>query len=172
MSDLEPTVDFASLEPEDIANLGLDGAERAFEQDVADGLTNGDSICIVVGVDSDGHGTWTPWGSRLIGTDAASFLGNIDEETGKLATAIEIGADSVVAYKEYGDEIPEGARRYTGAVYYTAYVETKTRGWRTMHFVGAASGVQGHFDQAAVYRALTRMAAVWAQQQVALYGKP
>jgi hypothetical protein len=150
--------------------MGLDAAVAAFELDVQAGLTTNDSLAIVVGTVE--KGVWNDLQGRLIGPDALQFVGNINEGTGKLATALRYETDSVNAYAVHGGQIPEGPQRYVGAVYYVARVETVEHGWMTRIFAGAASGVQGHFDQATTYSALTRMAALWALKMQALHGKP
>jgi len=169
MADLKPQIDFASMSDVDIAQAGLTAAMSAFDDDVSRGYTNGDSLAIVVGVVDDGQ--WVELSRGLFGADAEAFLDNIDPVTGKLATTLNYSADSISAYLQLGDSIPEGPRRWTGAVYYVARVQTAQR-WMHRAFVGAASGVQGHYDMATVYTALTRMGACWALQMQALHGKP
>jgi len=169
VSSLEPRVDFGALDDAGIAERGLDAAEASFRRDVAAGVTNGNSLIITVGY-VEGR-RWHEGGRRGIGPDAEKFAANIDPETGKLATALEYCVDSIVAYGEYDTDIPDGPQRYTGAVYYVAHVKTERRGWMRRTFAGAASGVQGHFDQATVYGALLHMAALWALSMQAQYGK-
>jgi len=168
VSSLEPRVNFAVLGDTDIAEMGLDAAEASFRRDVSVGLTNGDSLIISVGYVEDGN--WYELGRRGFGPHAEEFAANVDPGTGKLATALEYGMDSVAAYNEYGNDVPEGPQRYTGGVYYLARVKTDRQGWVCRTFAGAASGVQGHFDQATVYAALTHMAAVWALSMQGKYG--
>jgi hypothetical protein len=169
MTVLEPQVDFANMSDYDIAQIGLVAAMNAFTEDSGMGYTNNDSLAIVVGEMVEGH--YNELGSKTFGPDGADFIGNIDFESGKLATAIRYEVDSITAYQELGDVIPEGPQRWTGAVHFTARVKTAEQGWMTRDFVGAASGVQGHFDMATVYTALTRMGACWAMQMQALFGK-
>jgi len=156
------------MSDEDMVDIGLDAAEVAFGHDRSTGLLNGDSLAIVVGTLDDD--TWNELGRAHFGSAAAQFDVNIDPVKGKLATAITYGMDSITARWSFGDIVPEGPQRWTGAVYFVARVET-LQGWMVRTFAGAASGVQGHFDQATTYTALTRMGALWALKMQAIYGK-
>ena len=168
MASLTP-IDYGALTDEQITDIGLDAAAVAFANDVVAGLTNGDSLILVVGIKT--LNGWTEWGRRSFGPDAAQFEINVDSEQGKLATSLQFGKDSVHAFQNYGDQIPKGPQRYTGGVYHVARAETK-RGWHSMVFAGAASGVQGHLDMAVTYSALTRMGAAWVLREIAHYGAP
>lgn len=170
MTELDPRVDFAALSDRDIAELGLEAAVAAFERDVKAGLTNNDSLALVIGL-LNHSSDWTELARRLIGPDAEEFLLNINPHNGKLATALRHRMNSVDAYEQFGTEVPNGPQRYTGAVFHTARVKTEEAGWLSRNFVGAASGVQGHFDMATVYSALTRMGALWALKMQAVFGK-
>ncbi len=167
---MTPQVDFATLSDEGIARIGLNAAEEFFLSLVSGGVTNGDSLYMVVGITSPQLG-WQELGHRAVRPDAHQFRRYVDPDNGKLAPVIRHGVDSVVAYAERGDQIPAGAQRYTGGVSYRARVLTIEQGWMTRVFVGAASGVQGHFDQAVMYTALTTMGALWAQKMLALFGE-
>lgn len=169
---IKPKVDFAKLTDEEIAQHGLNAGQAAFERDVADGFTNGDSLAMVVGGVDSRSPMWRELGRREIGPDAAQFFENIGATDGKLATALTYQTESVAALQAHGDDIPAGPQRYTGGVYYTARVLTRERGWMTRNFAGAASGVQGHFDMKATYAALTTMGALWALKMQALHGHP
>jgi hypothetical protein len=166
-----PRIDFTALGDVEIAGHGLLVAEVVFNNAVSYGLTNGDSLAIVVGFVND-EGVWRELGRRFLGPDGYNFLGNISPQTGKLVTALRHEMDSIEANQLHGDVIPIGPMRYTGAVWHVARVQTVENGWMTRVFAGAASGVQGHFDQATVYTALTRMGALWAIKMQALHGKP
>jgi len=152
----------------DIAEIGLHAAESAFDNDCSTGLVNGSSLAIVVGVIDDN--TWIELGRAHFGPSAAEFDVNIDPVKGKLASAITYGMDSITARWSFGDHVPEGPQRWTGAVYYVARVKTLGNGWMVRIFAGAASGVQGHYDMATTYSALTRMGANWAFKMQSLYG--
>jgi hypothetical protein len=167
--EIEPQIDFAELTDEEIAQHGLNAGQATFEQDVAAGFTNGDSLAMVVG--EVYAPLWHELGRREIGLDAAQFFENIGYEDGKLATALKYETESVAAFEAHGDDVPKGPQRYTGGVYYTARVFTRESGWMKRDFAGAASGVQGHFDMKATYTALTTMGALWALKMQALYGK-
>ncbi len=169
MTSLDPQIDFGRMSDSDITEMGLTAAMIAFTEDVGMGYTNGDSLAIVVGVAS--NGLWNELGRQIFGPEGEDFLPYIDFRTGKLSTAIKYGVDSIAAYQDLGDSIPEGPQRWTGAVHYIARVQTVEHGWMTRDFAGAASGVQGHFDMATVYTALTRIGACWALKMQALYGK-
>lgn len=164
-----PKVDFGSLTDDEIAQYGLSDGKATFERDRAAGLTNGDSLAMVVGVRINGK--WYELGNQEIGTDAAQFVPNIDYATGKLATALTYQLDSVDALSVYEDEIPEGAQQYTGGVFYTARVRTRDRGWMEREFAGASSGVQGQFDAKATAAAVRSMGALWVSKMEVLYGK-
>lgn len=162
MAELVPQVDYASLSDYDIAEIGLDAARAAFDCDVKAGLTNGDSLDIIVGT-VNSLGEWLELGRRTFGPDGEQFFVNIEPDDGKLATVLTYNVDSILAYRRLGDKLPEGPQRWTGGVTHNAYAHTR-EGWRSRTFCGAASGVQGHFDMATVYTALTRMGAAWALQ--------
>ncbi len=168
MTVFEPESIFVTMSDEDMAEIGLLAAEVAFDHDCSTGFLSGQSLAIVVGTFD--NGMWNELGRSHFGPDAARFDVNIDSVKGKLATALIYEEDSIKAYWNYGDRIPEGPQRWTGAVYHVARVET-LNGWMERVFVGAASGVQGHYDQATTYTALTRMGALWAIKMQALYGK-
>ncbi len=170
MTSLEPQINFANMSDGEIADVGLTAAMLAFDEDVSMGFTNGDSLAIVVGEVSNGQ--WNELGRQIFGPEGESFLQYIDAETGKLSTVLKYSIDSITAYQDLGDLIPEGPQRWTGAVHYVARVQTVEHGWMIRDFAGAASGVQGHFDMATVYTALTRMGACWALKMQALHGKP
>ncbi len=170
MATLAPRIDFARLSDEGIANYGLEAAQDAFLRDVAEGLTNGDSLALVVGAVDDDE--WVELGNRLFGPAGLEFVANIDPDEGKLATALRYEMDSIEANQLRGDSIPEGPQRYTGAVFHVARAHTAENGWMTRIFAGAASGVQGHVDMATTYTALTRMGALWALKMQTLHGKP
>lgn len=169
MTTLAPKVNFAELSDEEIARRGLAAAKVAFKYDVEEGYANGDSLVIVVGALTGLE--WVELGRDYFGPDAEEFAVNVDADTGKLATTLQFGMESIVAYQLHGAAIPEGPQRFTGGVYYVARVKTADNGWMLRIFAGAASGVQGHFDMAEVYSALLRMGACWAMKMQALYGK-
>lgn len=167
-------IDYTSYTPKQIAELGLDAAEYSFLRDVERGATNGSSLAIKVGEVLTDNGDW--WfeerGIRLIGSDAGQFVPNISAVDGKLATVIQFHDNSIDAYFTHGTDVPSGAQRYTGGMMRHARVHTIQRGWMEKVFAGAASGVQGHFDQKTVGAALLDMEATWALQQQALFDKP
>ncbi len=169
---MEPRVEYGTLSDEDIAIIGLDAAEAAFLHDVEAGLTNGDSLILVVGTVGNTASTWQELGRRGIGPNFEKFVGYVDPITGKLAMVLMRGENSDQVYEEFGDRVPEGPQRWTGGVYYAQSVQTVDEGWTGRNFAGAASGVQGYFDAATVYTALTRMGAAWALKMQALHGKP
>jgi hypothetical protein len=165
-----PSVNFAELTDADITRQALERAGQLFNRNVQDGLTNGDSLIMRVGT-ADG-GDWVEWGCKAFGPDGLDFIDNVNPVTGKLASAVYYQMNSGAADGIYHDEIPADARRYTGAVYHQAYVHTDRKDVMTKVFVAAGSGVQGEFDQASAAAAVFHMAALWAQQQLALHGKP
>lgn len=169
MAELQVQVDYAKIGDAEIAAYGLAAAKATFDRDVADGLTNGDSLIITLGVVDDRQ--WRSLVRDGFGPDSAQFAGNIDADTGKLATALRRHLDSITAYATFGDGIPEGPQRFTGGVYYVGRAKTVERGWMFRIFAGAADGVQGHFSQEAVSAGLQRMVAIWAMSMQALYGK-
>ena len=164
-----PIVDFKNLTDEAIANYGMDAGAALFAWLVSKGLVNGDSLALQVGC-LDDEAIWWQFGRRFIGDDAHTFVGNIGSGDGKLAAALKYEKDSVEVYQIHGDVIPEGPMRYTGGVYFVGRVKT-AKGWMERIFAGAASGVQGHFDQAVMYTVITTMVGIWACKMQALHGK-
>jgi len=107
-------------------------------------------------------------GREGFGTDWEQFEANVSPEDGKLATVSYYRLDSAEAFERYGESVGPWARQWTGGVFYRATVQLKSGKWRSRRFAAAASGVQGHYDADAVSAAVRRMAAAWAQRELAL----
>jgi hypothetical protein len=170
VTELKPDVDFGLLSDFDIARRGMSIGVATFNKDLAYGMLNGDSLALVAGVVDDG--LWQELCKQTLGPTGEEFLDNISPKTGKLATTLRYRMNSGMANQLYGNIIPEGPMRYTGAVWHTQGVETIKLGWLTRDFASAASGVQGYFDQAVAFTTVTHMAALWALKMQAMLGKP
>lgn len=158
--------DYLSMTGEDMAVLGFKAGEAFFKSLSDAGVLNGANLFIRVGTVSN-EGAFTEYGTWEIGDDAAQYAANTDPRTGKLATVLDCRMDSITAVQFYGEDVGEGARRYVGGVRHEGQVELKSGEWLFRIFAGAASGVQGHFDQATMHAVLGAMEAVWAQHELA-----
>jgi hypothetical protein len=162
---LNTMLNYAAMTDADIAAFGLDAGETVFAQSVEAGATNGNSLYIRAGIiTANGY---NEWGCRAIGPNADEFAKNIGPEDGKLATVLKYADDTIVASRHFNP--PEGPQSWTGGVIHRAMVQVGDK-WRDCAFVGAASGVQGHFDMATVYTVLTHMGAAWALRERAQAG--
>jgi len=164
--DFDPAFDYASATDEQLGQLGLKAARRHFTGALEDGLLNGDSLAISLGyVGPDGE--YVELAQDTFGDDGDEFFVNINPQDGKIATAIQYRMDSDVAAANYGEPNSNNRRWWTGAVWRQKIVTLRSGRRLTRIFVGAASGVQGDFDDDTVSAGLRRMAAIWAQRELA-----
>ncbi len=162
----DPTFDYASATDEQIGQLGITAAKRHFDGALEDGLPDGDSLAISLGyVGPDGG--YIELARDTFGDDGEQFFLNINPEDGKIATAIQYRMDSDLAAANYGEPNSKNRRWWTGGVFRQKLVTLKSGRRLTRIFVGAASGVQGDFDDDTVSAGLRRMSAVWAQRELA-----
>lgn len=166
MAEDQPSYDYLKMTDEGMTAFGFEAGTALFCSLKEAGLLNNNSLFMRAGVMTESDERFVEFGTQVIG-DGMEYAVNTDPDTGKIATVIEFQQDSIAAFSDYGERVGDGPRQWTGGVFYVARVKLASGRWLYRVFVGAASGVQGHFDQVVMYAVLTTMGAAWAQRELA-----
>ena len=153
----------------DIAAFALKTGGKYFDYLLHKGLLKDDSLFIRVGT-IDGDGQYVELGTMSYGDKekAGQFAANTDPSDGKLYTVVFYRKDSSWVSQTFGRSLApdDDPRTWIGGVFHEARVKLPDENWDDHVFVGAASGVQGWFDEAVTRQVLSLMGALWAQRAV------
>lgn len=160
---------YLGLTLEEIARSGFAAAFSAFYGEVANGRTDDENLAVKLAIiEGDDY---ADYGTHGVG-NWRQYIVNLSPTDGKLATVLEFGTDSGVAFAAdpnhpfFGTE--DNPKRWTGAVrrpygYVRASGET-----RSITFAFAGSGDLSPIDQYAVEVACAKMGLDWQLWQRAL----
>lgn len=136
----------------------------------ADGMTENDAIYLLFGRLDGSIGTgyqFVKLGAKGIGR-YRGYVKNVSVETGKMATVVEFGQDSEIAFYEFGKRDTffhdSEKKSWIGGVVCRGAYQRHDGTWLTVTYAAAASGDAGPVDKAMCRAATGRAVFLWLMQ--------